>query len=88
MSTNLQLINEAFKPEQHTLEEGLVELRRFGFPRLSSHESGWYAVLEVFVTGEGVAFQVNTSFSEPTPQAAVNKCYKRLMAAMKEIKET
>lgn len=80
--------NKAFKPEQHSIEECLAELEKYGFPRLSKHDNGWHANIEVFVTGEGVAFKVASDFRCKTPKEAVNECYNRLIKAIKQIKDT
>lgn len=86
MSTNLA-IDEAFKPELRSLEECLDELQKFGKPRVSKLR-GWNASIEVFVTGKGVEFQINSDFSHETPKEAVNVCYERLLIAIRKIKET
>lgn len=78
----------AFKVSSLTLEEALLELCRYGHPRLSNMQGGWYAKIEVFVTGEGVGFDVASDFKQPTPTAAVNQCFERLQAALQKIRET
>lgn len=81
--------NEAFKPEMHSIEECLIELEKYGFPRLSKvGNDGWHAHIKVFVTGKGVDFEVKSEFGINTPKIAVNQCYTRLVYAIKKIKET
>lgn len=79
---------EAFKPEQHSVEECLIEMSKYGNPRISRLKSGWYSKIEVFVTGEGVEFDVASEFKHDTPSAAINECYHRLMKSIQQIKET
>lgn len=81
-------IDSAFKPELHTMEECLAELEKYGNPRVSKISGHWYSKIEVFVTGEGVKFDVASDFECASPRIAVNQCYIRLVAAFKKIKET
>ena len=87
MSTNLTL-NEAFKPEQVSVEDCLIELARFGSPSVSRMKKGWYTRIDVFVTGAGVQFKVESEISNNTLSSSVIQCYDRLAKAMKQIKET
>lgn len=80
--------DEAFKPEPHSIEECLIELEKYGLPRLGKFDSGWHANIEVFVTGEGVAFKVKSDFGCRAPKEAINQCYNRLVKAIKQIKDT
>lgn len=43
---------------------------------------GWYSRIEVFVSGEGVEFEVKSDFKMKSPVDAVNQCYRRLMKAI------
>lgn len=78
---------QAFKPEQHTVEECLIEMEKYGYPRIGKFKSGWHSHIEVFVTGAGVDFEVKSQFSHATPASAVNQCYDRLIKALNQIKE-
>ena len=86
----LPIKNEAFKIEQATTDECLIELRKYGKPRLGMWGSsrGWHACIDVFVTGKGVEFEVKSEFTHSTPKEALNVCYNRLMEAVQKIKET
>jgi len=85
---NLALIEDAnFKPADHDVERCLVELEKYGMPRLSKHDTGWRCEIDVFVTGEGVSFDV-VSRANKTPKDAVNICFERLIDAIKKIKDT
>ena len=81
---------EAFKPECHTIEECLIELEKYGYPHVTKSKgienSYWWAGIDVFVTGEGVSFEVRCSNAK-TPKEALNSVYGRLMEAMQKIKE-
>ena len=86
MSTNLALI-EGFRPDQHSIEECLAELEKYGLPRLSKLDRGWHAGMDVFVTGKGVKFEVCSNFGHQEPQQALNLCYERLVVAIEKIKK-
>lgn len=87
MSQNLVEIC-AFKQGGLSLEDCLVELEKYGNPRISKDKGTWYCSIEVFVTGEGTQFKVRSDFSHKTHAEATNLCYARLMAELKRIKET
>ena len=87
MSTNIANI-EAFRPEDHSIEECLLELRKYGHPRITGHKNGWFAKIEVFVTGKGVQFEVESEWKSSDPKAAINQCHARLIEAMRKIRET
>ena len=81
--------DEAFKPEHHSIDECLIEMERYGLPKLNKvSTSGWHSHISVFVTGKGVDFEVKSDFGMKTPKAAINQCYERLVDAIKKIKET
>jgi len=78
----------AFKAPTLSLLDCLVELEKYGNPRLSKDDNTWYCGIEVFVIGEGTSFKVRSEFDHETHTEASNLCYVRLMAELKRIKET
>lgn len=81
--------DEAFKPEHHSIDECLIEMEKYGYPKISKVNSkGWHSHINIFVTGKGVEFQVASEFGMKTPKIAINQCYERLIDAIKKIKET
>jgi len=66
----------------------LLELAKYGELMVCGYPDGWVVWLEVFVTGEGVAFKVKSGRRLETPTEAATQCYTRLAVAMKKIKET
>lgn len=76
-------------PDSMPLEECLIQLCLYGQPRLSQtgsqgvHE--WHCSMDMFCTGTGVAFSVKSSFKEPTPRAAVNQCWLRMVEALQTL---
>lgn len=67
------------------LEAILDELCQYGEPRLSKHNTGWYAIIELFVSGTGVKFEVKTDFKHPTARDAAATCLDRLHDALRSI---
>ena len=79
---------QAFKPELYSIEECLIELEKYGMPRLGKYDSGWICNVKVFVTGKGVNFEVDSGFIKGSPKLAVNECFDLLEKAIKDIKNT
>lgn len=69
-------------------DECLLELCKWGQPRLSKFDKGWHCAIEVFVSGQGAKFEVSTKFDQETANQAVNNCYSLLIKAVNKIKET
>jgi hypothetical protein len=61
-----------------SLEAALVALTSVGNPRVTKHDTGWYCVLELFVTVPGAKFKVDSDFKNTTPSEAVHKVIERL----------
>lgn len=82
-------INQAFMPEDNSVEDCLLELEKYGAPHINKSSSGkyWWAGIDVLVTSKGVSFEVKYSNAK-TPKEAINGVYTRLMSAMAKIKET
>lgn len=77
----------AFRVEPMPLEECLLELAKYGNPRVCKMDNGWYSRIDVFVTGEGVNFEVKSEHNHRTAKDAANECYQLLHKAFKKIKE-
>lgn len=76
---------EAFKAEEHSIEECLTEMQKYGNPVLRKSDRGWSSNISVFVNGEGVEFKVDSDFGMPTAKEAINQCCHRLMKAISGI---
>lgn len=68
-----------------TLEEMLLELAKYGKPRLSHDGDGWYCAVEMYVSASGVDFKVASEFGRPSPIAAARQCAQRLDKALSDI---
>lgn len=65
-----------------SLEELLLQLSKFGKPRVSHTGDGWYAALEMYVGREGVDFKIASDFGAPSPLRAVEQCAQRMKKAL------
>ena len=73
-------------PVGETLEDVLLELAKWGKPRVSMPGSkGWYSCVEVNITPTGAKFEVASEFGMETPLAAVLQCRERLRESVKAI---
>ncbi len=73
-------------PTKESLEDVLAELCKFGNPRVSNTgENEWYSCMKMFVTGEGVEFEIKSDFKSPTPLQAAQQCRDRMHSALKSL---
>lgn len=80
---------ERIATEQRTpsLEECLRELQMFGKPKLGVYNDamGWHCSINMFVVGEGIAFEVKSEFNHKTPLEAAKVCIERTYSALKDL---
>ena len=86
MSTNLA-IAVPFNANHKSIEGYLSELEKYGRPSLAKMRRGWHSNIEVFVSGEGVSFEVDSDFTHSTPTDSLALCCDRLKAALEKIKK-
>ena len=75
----------AHKLENATLEELMVEMLRYGHPRLSHIQGGWYCIVEMNTNTVGAKFDISSDFKQPTPLHAARQCHERILTALKEL---
>ena len=70
-----------------TLEDVLIELAKWGCPRVGQYgtDGTWHCCVEVNVTPVGVKFEAKSDFKQTTPLAAARQCRENLLAAVKAI---
>lgn len=77
------------EPEANKIIEDLQELMlyliRYGRPRLSYLDGGWYCKVEMNTNTKGTQFDVASEFNHPTPIAAAKQCHERIVNAMKAL---
>lgn len=78
-------VSEAQRVAQMELEEFMVYLIRYGKPRLSYLDGGWYCKVEMNTNTKGTQFDVASEFNQPTPLHAVRMCNERIEGAMKAL---
>lgn len=77
---------ETPKPAGESLEDVLLELTKWGTPRVQSFDDGtWYCCVNVKVTPVGVTFEAKSDFKQKTPLDAAIQCRENLRAAVKAI---
>ena len=78
-------ISEATRLESMQLEELLTFMIRYGKPRLSYLDKGWYCKVEMNTNTEGTQFDVASDFDQPTPLHAARMCHERIENALRAI---
>lgn len=68
-----------------TLSAMLDRLLRYGHPRLSHIDSGWYCKIEMYVGDKGVDFKIASDFGHPTPEAAARETIERLAKTLQTL---
>jgi hypothetical protein len=70
-----------------SLEELLEFLCRYGEPMMWKGKAGWHCKIEVFVTGQGMKFEISSDSKHPTLHEAAECCIKRLVEAFTAIEK-
>ena len=78
-------VTEATRLESMELEELLTYMIRYGKPRLSYFDKGWYCKVEMNTNTKGTQFDVASDFDQPTPLHAARMCHERIVGAMKAL---
>jgi len=66
------------------LDDVLLDMSRYGQPKLSMHDNGWYCWIKMHVTSQGATFEVASEFGHQSPRAAVDECRARIVATIKQ----
>lgn len=67
------------------LQDVLLDLAKWGRPRVSMQQSGWYSCVDVQITPTGAKFEVASEFGMATPLDAAKQCRERLHAAVSAV---
>lgn len=66
-----------------TMEEQLLEMRRFGQVRMNSYDDGtWSCSMEAMIPGTGTTLEIKSGFDQRSPASAVALCFERFSKAM------
>jgi hypothetical protein len=78
---------ETPEPAGETLEDVLMQLAKWGSPRVGQYgdDGTWHCGVDVNVAPTGIKFEAKSDFKQPTPIAAALQCRANLLAAVKAI---
>ena len=81
------MLEGAPEPVGETLEDILLELAKWGRPRVGQYgdDGTWHCGVDVNVAPTGIKFEAKSDFKQPTPIAAALQCRANLLAAVKAI---
>lgn len=75
------------KPSHIDLQELLLDMQRYGRPRIHCHDDNtWSCAIDVSISPVGAKFEVRSDFKQLTPLAATTQCNERLHAAIASVK--
>ena len=63
----------------------LMEMLRYGHPRVSHLQGGWYSIVEMNTDTVGAKFDIKSEFDHPTPLSAAKECHERIITALKAL---
>jgi hypothetical protein len=72
---------------QPTLEELLMELVKYGKPRVSMIGDGWHSNVEMNTNTVGADFKCASDFNMSTPTAAAKQCLERVLKAVEQYRK-
>jgi hypothetical protein len=75
--------NTMRSPEK--LDDVLLDMCRYGQPKLSMMDSGRHCWIKMHVASQGATFEIKSEFGHQSPRAAVDECYARIVATIKQI---
>lgn len=85
MTTEILNKNDQYH-EFLSVEDYLLELRKYGRPSLFSHADGsWNCKVDMKTAGEGISFKVESGYECKTPLSATRTCYKLMIDALKQL---
>jgi hypothetical protein len=78
------------KPEEarvisDDLNHELMELIKYGHPRMSHFQGGWYCRVEMNTNTVGAKFDIDSGFDHPTPIIALKTCRERIEQALRQL---
>ncbi|WEN13672.1 hypothetical protein PY254_10480 [Rhodanobacter sp. AS-Z3] len=69
------------------LETTLIELNRYGSPKVVRMDRGWWARCNLFVQAKGAEVNVDSETTHATPSAAASECLERVEAVVHGISQ-
>jgi hypothetical protein len=81
----------AFKVADADLEQLLLELKKYGKPKVGMYGSGnddtWNCSVDMNTETVGADFKCRSDFSMPTPTLAAKQCLERVLKAVEQYKK-
>lgn len=71
--------------ERLGLEDVVAEIERFGKPGISKLPTGWWCRVDMYITGKGREFKVDSECRHDTPLAAARECLLRMLEALDDL---
>jgi len=88
MNNNLISDNKINNFINNDLEELLLNLTKYGKPRLNYMGKGWFAVIDIYVNVIGAELEIKSEFDHKTPKEAVIVLINRLNETIEKISKT
>lgn len=83
---NLPALTNLEPADKLSLEELLLELAKYGKPGVTMlSASGWWCKCELYVTGKGVEFKIDSETKHANPRSAAAECYARVVKTLREL---
>jgi hypothetical protein len=67
------------------LQAELIDLIKYGHPRISHLQGGWYCKVEMNTNTVGANFNIDSTFNHPSPMSALKQCKERIENALKQL---
>jgi hypothetical protein len=81
-------INESTRIQDLSLQELLLELKKYGKPRVGMYsEEGWHCNVEMNTNTVGADFKCSSDFKQPTPTDAAKQCLDRVIKAVEQYRK-
>ena len=81
-------INESTRIQDLSLQELLLELKKYGKPRVGMYsEEGWHCNVEMNTNTVGADFKCSSDFKMPTPTDAAKQCLDRVIKAVEQYRK-
>jgi hypothetical protein len=81
----------AFKVADAGLEQLLMELKKYGKPKVGMYGSGnddtWHCSVDMNTETVGADFKCRSDFDIPTPTLAAKQCLERVLKAVEQYKK-
>lgn len=86
MTDNTVAIHQTIRPANMSIEAILLELKRYGYPKLSCMDNGkWVCYVKMRVGVKGADFEISSEFGFANMRPACEQCLDRVIKAVETI---